>query len=91
MKELKREMYLSRIRPFYRDMDMIKVLTGVRRCGKSTIMKQIMNEIRSDVTDDRALVYIDLDSKKNLGIRTPQSLEKQIGRASCRERVSVAV
>ena len=78
MKELKREMYLSRIRPFYRDMDMIKVLTGVRRCGKSTIMKQIMNEIRSDVTDDRALVYIDLDSKKNLGIRTPQSLEKLI-------------
>ena len=31
----KRELYLSKIRPFYKDEDMIKVLTGVRRCGKS--------------------------------------------------------
>ncbi len=38
MKELKREKYLSKIRPFYNDTDIIKVLTGVRRCGKSTIM-----------------------------------------------------
>ncbi len=78
MKELKRERYLSRIRPFYGDSDIIKVLTGVRRSGKSTIMRQIMAEIGSDASGDRALVYIDLDSKKNLKITTPDSLEELI-------------
>ncbi|MBE6528764.1 MAG: ATP-binding protein [Thermoplasmata archaeon] len=78
MKELKRERYLSRIRPFYKDRDLIKVLTGVRRCGKSTIMRQIMEEILSDLDDKRAAVYVDLDSKRNLGIRTKDSLEKLI-------------
>lgn len=75
MKELKREKYLSRIRPFYRDSDIIKVLTGVRGSGKSTIMRQIMAEIGSDVADDRALVYIDLDSRKNQKITTIDLLE----------------
>lgn len=34
-----RELYLERIRPFY-DSEMVKVITGIRRCGKSTIMRQ---------------------------------------------------
>lgn len=34
--ELIREKYLSKIRPFY-DQDLIKVITGIRRCGKSVI------------------------------------------------------
>ena len=41
----KRELYLSKIRPFYEDVDMIKVLTGVRRCGNSSIMQLICNEL----------------------------------------------
>ncbi len=78
MKELKREKYLSKIRPFYNDTDIIKVLTGVRRCGKSTILKQIMDEIGINPEGERSLVYIDLDSKKNLKVRTSESLEKLI-------------
>ena len=41
-----REKYLKKIRPFY-DSDIIKVITGIRRCGKSFILKAIMNELRS--------------------------------------------
>lgn len=37
-----REKYLKKIRPFY-DSDIIKVITGIRRCGKSFILKAIMN------------------------------------------------
>ena len=40
-----RERYLERIRPFY-DSEMVKVLTGIRRCGKSTIMRQIIDELK---------------------------------------------
>ena len=36
-----RENYLKKIRPFY-DQDLIKVLTGIRRCGKSVLLNQII-------------------------------------------------
>ena len=41
---LKREKYLSKIRGFY-NSDLIKILVGIRRCGKSVILKQIIEEI----------------------------------------------
>ena len=40
-----REDYLSRIRGFY-DSDLIKILVGIRRCGKSVILNQIMEELK---------------------------------------------
>lgn len=42
---IKREHYLDKIRPFY-ESDLIKVITGIRRCGKSVIMAQIEEELR---------------------------------------------
>jgi len=41
-----RELYLNRIRPFY-DSDLIKVVVGIRRCGKSVLLKQIQAELLS--------------------------------------------
>lgn len=40
-----REQYLKKIRPFY-DSDLIKVITGIRRSGKSVVLTQIMDEIK---------------------------------------------
>ena len=45
---VKRELYLKRIRPFY-ESDLIKVITGIRRCGKSILLNQIMNEMKEDL------------------------------------------
>ena len=42
----KRENYLKKVRGFYGDTGMIKVITGVRRCGKSCLMATIAEEIR---------------------------------------------
>ena len=42
---LLREDYLSKIRGFY-DSDLIKILVGIRRCGKSVILSQIINELK---------------------------------------------
>ena len=42
---IKREKYISEIRGFY-DSDLIKIITGVRRCGKSVVLEQVMDEIR---------------------------------------------
>ena len=40
------EKYLERIRPYY-EMDMVKVIVGSRRAGKSVILDAVMNEIKA--------------------------------------------
>lgn len=75
----KREKYLKKIRPFYSEEDLIKVITGVRRCGKSSLMETICDELKQimDVKDEQ-IIYIDLDSRKNRNIKTADALEALI-------------
>ncbi len=53
---IKRELYLERIRPFYEN-ELIKVLIGIRRCGKSVLLKQIMEEIMSQGVKKDQIIY----------------------------------
>ena len=70
---IKREKYLKNIRPFY-EQDLIKVITGIRRCGKSVILTQIMDELKqTGIKEDQIIyvnfefaVYIDLTNAKGL-------------------------
>lgn len=57
---LKREAYLSRIRGFY-DSDLVKILVGIRRCGKSVILKQIIDEIKEKGVKENHIVYINFE------------------------------
>ena len=57
---LKREIYLSRIRGFY-DSDLVKILVGIRRCGKSVILKQIIDEIRENGIQEDHILYINFE------------------------------
>ncbi len=72
-----REKYLERIRPFYHS-DIIKVITGIRRCGKSCILKAIMNELRSKDVPESHIIYIPLDRRGYKNIKTPNELEAKI-------------
>lgn len=54
-----REHYLKQIRPFY-DSDLIKIITGIRRCGKSVILEQIQDEIK---TAGKPCLFLDFDLK----------------------------
>lgn len=60
MRMLKREMYLSRIRGFY-DSDLVKILVGIRRCGKSVILKQIMEELKERGIDREHIIYVNFE------------------------------
>ena len=41
-----REHYMAQIRPFY-ESDLVKIITGIRRCGKSVILRQVLNELEA--------------------------------------------
>ena len=57
---IKREKYLKNIRPFY-DQDLIKVITGIRRCGKSVILTQIMDELKQNGIREEQIIYINFE------------------------------
>ena len=59
---IKREKYISQIRGFY-DSDLIKIITGIRRCGKSVILQDIAKEV-SQKTDN--IIFLDFDNAANL-------------------------
>ena len=75
---VKRELYLKRIRPFY-ESDLIKVITGIRRCGKSILLKQIMDEMKEDhgVTDDH-IIYMNLEDMKYAFIKNAMDLYEYV-------------
>lgn len=72
-----REKYLNKIRPFY-DSDIIKVITGIRRCGKSFILRSIMNELLERGIEEKHIIYIPLDRRGYKNIKTPEELELKI-------------
>ena len=74
----KRENYLSKIRDFYHVNDLIKVITGVRRSGKSSIMSLIAEELRLEGVKESNIFFLSLDAKGNRGIKTPDQLERLI-------------
>ena len=72
-----REKYLNKIRPFY-DSDIIKVITGIRRCGKSFLLRSIMNELLERGIEEKQIIYIPLDRRGYKNIKTPEELESII-------------
>jgi len=57
---VQRELYLERIRPFY-DSELIKVITGVRRCGKSILLKQIRQELLNTGIESERITYLNFE------------------------------
>lgn len=58
-----REHYINQVRPFY-ESSLVKIITGIRRCGKSVILEQIMNEIRGK-TDN--ILFLNFEDKLTTG------------------------
>ena len=73
-----RENYLKKIRDFYHASDIIKVITGVRRCGKSCLMETIASELKATGIPDENIIFFDLDSKDYNKLQEPEQLEQLI-------------
>lgn len=78
MKLYRRENYLCKIRGFYHAEDIIKVITGVRRCGKSSLMETIVEELIEGGAKDSNIIYIDLDRKGYKSVKEADQLERVI-------------
>ena len=74
---LTRENYLKMIRPYY-EADLIKVITGVRRAGKSVILESIRDELFSSGIDANHIVYINLEDMDYEGILYASDLNREI-------------
>ena len=68
-----RERYLKLIRPFY-DQDLIKVLIGIRRSGKSVILTQIMDELKQKSIDSKHIIYMNFEDYDYEAYTNPQKL-----------------
>ena len=74
---LKREIYLSRIRGFY-DSDLVKILVGIRRCGKSVILNQIVDEIKEKGVEENHIIYINFELIEYEELQDYKKLNKYI-------------
>lgn len=74
---IKRENYLSRIRGFY-ESDLVKILVGIRRCGKSVILNQIIDELKESGCDDNHIIYINFEYIEYEELKDYKKLNKYI-------------
>ena len=74
-----REKYMSKIRPFI-NQPIIKVLTGIRRSGKSVMLELIQNELIKQGMDKKYFMSINLESKKNQFENTVDGIYEHVKR-----------
>lgn len=75
--KLKRELYLSQIRPYY-ESDIIKVITGIRRSGKSVLLETIREELIINGVKGDHIIYLNLEDLDFEFIKTASDLNKEI-------------
>lgn len=74
---IKRELYLAKIRCFYHS-ELVKILVGIRHCGKSVILSQIADELRTQGVDESHIIFLDFEDYDNLRYTDPGELNSYI-------------
>ena len=72
-----RQYYIDKIRGFYHS-DLIKVVTGIRRCGKSFFLLSVMEDLKKSGVNEKDIIYLNLDKRGYRNIKTPDALEEAI-------------
>ena len=73
MKRMERREYLSKLKRF-RDKKLIKVVTGIRRCGKSTLMEKYRDWLITQGVSSGRIVFINFEDYDYFSLRDPQNL-----------------
>lgn len=73
MKRIERASYLNKLIAF-KDKNLIKVITGIRRCGKSTIMEIYRDWLKEQGVYNDQIVYLNFEDYDNFELRNPKNL-----------------
>ena len=76
---VKREMYMSRIRPFI-GSELIKVMTGIRRCGKSVMLELIRQELTESGISPSRFICINFEDMSYSHLQTAKALHDEISK-----------
>ncbi len=74
---LQRKYYLDKIETFI-DTDLIKVITGIRRSGKSVIMMQIIDILKGRGISSDNIIYLNIESRQNRKYKDPDNLYEYV-------------
>ena len=74
---IERKIYFEKIKPFIAK-DIIKVLTGIRRSGKSVMLKLIMKELKKNGIDENQFIYINFENLRNRHLCSADTLNECI-------------
>ena len=74
---IKRELYMSRIRPFI-GTELVKVMTGIRRCGKSVMLELIRQELTESGISSTQFISINFEDMGYSHLQTTQALHDEI-------------
>lgn len=74
---IKREMYMSRIRPFI-GTELVKVMTGIRRCGKSVMLDLIKDELSESGITPEQMISFNFESMSYAHLCTAEALHKDV-------------
>lgn len=75
---IKRSLYLNKVRDFYDEVSLIKILYGLRRSGKSVILTQIMEELKDNKIDEEHIIYMNFESLEYSFIKDAKDLDTYI-------------
>ncbi|MGF6991015.1 putative AAA+ superfamily ATPase [Lachnospiraceae bacterium PF1-21] len=74
---IRRENYLKKIRPFY-DNELVKVILGIRRCGKSVLLQQIIEELQNSGIKKEQIISINFEDLQYSEIKDAQALNDYV-------------
>lgn len=72
-KRIPREEYLERLRNL-KHKKLIKIVTGIRRCGKSTVLEMFRDELLDNGVEKNQIIFINFEDYENKSLRNPESL-----------------
>ena len=87
MKDIERTEFLNKLKT-YKDKQVIKVITGIRRCGKSTLMKMFMNYLLENGVDKNQIIFLNFEDFDNYELLNPQNLHSYIKKRLVSEKMT---
>lgn len=74
---IERGLYLNRLKQL-KDQNLIKVITGIRRCGKSTLLEAFVNELLKEGVATENIIFLNFEERENLHLTNWTTLYDEI-------------